>query len=143
MHTIEFMYKCMTGTLNTEVYISLHTEEPIKCQTDNECNYPKFNRQEIKLTPDNWGVDKDGLFNKNSITFPGYTDFELVTDQTIMDEIYYFFKKNNPNVTHFSIGENESGKGDLLFTGSLTVPLTLMESITPEFDAGSVTIGTD
>jgi hypothetical protein len=108
-------------------YISLHTADPADAgtQTTSEATYTSYARVAVARNDTNWLVaDAAGVWtaeNISSISFPTATG-------------------GTNTITHFGIGQNASGAGDLFIHGELTTPRSVSSGITPSFAAGDLTI---
>lgn len=104
-------------------YISLHTSSAGETgdQTTNETSYTNYARVAVARSTAGWSVASGVADNDAAITFAqcGATGATL---------------------SHFGIGSNSSGAGNLFIHGALTSPLAVANGITPEFAAGALDI---
>jgi hypothetical protein len=105
-------------------YISLHTGDPGEAgtQTTSESAYTNYARVSVARAAAQWTHASGVTDNDNAITFAACG----VTGST---------------VTHFGIGTDSSGTGNLLFSG--TSSLTVSNGVTPSFAAGALDITVD
>jgi len=107
-------------------YISLHTADPggTGDQTTNEATYTSYARVSVARSTAGWTVttaDPATAENDAAITFPQATG-------------------GTDTITHFGIGTDSTGPGNLLFTGALNSSLAVSSGITPEFAANALTV---
>jgi hypothetical protein len=107
-------------------YISLHTGDPGEAgsQTTSESAYTNYARVSVVRSGAGWTVSGASASNAATISFPAGG----ATGST---------------VTHFGIGTDASGAGNLLFKGALTASLAVSSGITPSFAAGQLTVALD
>ena len=110
-------------------YISLHTGSPGEAgdQTTNEATYTSYARVAVARSTAQWTVvtaDPAVVDNDNVITFPEATG-------------------GSETITHFGIGTDASGAGNLLFHGSVTTSRAVSSGVTPRFQAGELNITLD
>jgi hypothetical protein len=105
-------------------YVSLHTADPGEAgsQTTSESAYTNYARVGVTRATTSWTHASGVTDNDSAITFAACG----VTGSTI---------------THFGIGTDSSGAGNLLFSG--TSSLTVSNGVTPSFAAGSLDITVD
>ena len=105
------------------LYISLHTADPGEAgdQTTSEAAYTGYARVGVARTAAGWTVTANSVANAAAITFG------LDTSGTSV-------------VTHFGVGTSATTAGKLLYSGSLTAPLTINPGITPSFAIGALVI---
>ncbi len=108
------------------LYISLHTGDPGEAgsQTTSEANYTSYARVAVARSGSGWTVSGNSATNAATITFPACTG-------------------GSSTVSHFGVGTDSSGAGNLLFSGSLTSSLAVSNGITPSFAASGLTITAD
>lgn len=114
------------GTPNANVYMSLHTGDPGEAgtQTTSEATYSNYARVAIARTSGGWTVSGNNASNTAAVTFPTSGG----TQNTI---------------THFGIGENSAGAGDLFYKGTVTPNIVVDSGGTPTFAIGDVDINED
>ena len=105
-------------------YISLHTADPGEAgsQTTSESAYTNYARVSVARAAAQWAHASGVTDNDSAITFAACG----ATGSTI---------------THFGIGTDTSGTGNLLFSG--TSSLTVSNGVTPSFAAGALDITVD
>jgi len=105
------------------LYVSLHTGDPGDAgnQGTSEANYTGYAREAVARTTAGWTVTNDEAANTAAITFGECT-------------------AGSSAVTHFGIGTDLSGAGNLLMSGSLGATLSITAGITPEFALGQLTV---
>jgi hypothetical protein len=107
-------------------YVSLHTADPGEAgsQTTSESAYTNYARQSVARSGAGWTVSGSNVSNAAAITFPtgGAT---------------------GSTVTHFGIGTDSSGAGNLLFSGALAASLAVSSGVTPSFAIGALDVDVD
>ena len=111
-------------------YIGLHTADPGEAgdQTTNECAYTSYARQSVARSAAGFTVAGNNVSNAAAVTFPAATG---ATPET---------------VTHFSIGTDVSGAGNLLASGAISAPaggLVVNVGIIPSFAIGELDTNLD
>lgn len=104
-------------------YISLHTSDPGVggSQNTNETNYGNYGRVSVARNGTNWDVTANVASNLLAITFPQCNG-------------------GSSTISHVGIGSDSSGAGHLFFRQQLNANLNVSNLITPEFQAGAITI---
>jgi hypothetical protein len=107
-------------------YISLHTSDPGEAggQTTNEISYTGYARVSVARSTAGWTVSGNSVSNDGAITFGACT-------------------AGSGTATHFGIGSDVSGAGNLFMSGALTGSLAISSGITPSFAAGALTATAD
>jgi len=107
-------------------YISLHTGSPADTgtQTTNEAAYTSYARVSVARSTAGWTVASGVADNDAAITFPAATG-------------------GSESETHFGVGSDISGTGNLFLWGALTASLAVSSGITPEFAAGACDVTLD
>lgn len=107
-------------------YISLHESNPDETgsQTTNEGNYTSYARVSVARSTAGWSVASGVADNDATITFPACTG-------------------GSDTETHFGIGSDSSGAGNLFMWGALTASLAVSNGITPSFAAGALDVTLD
>lgn len=107
-------------------YISLHTANPNETgtQTTSEGAYTSYARQSVARSTAGWTVASGTADNDSAINFPAATG-------------------GSETETHFGIGSDVSGAGNLFIWGALTASLAVSSGITPSFAAGALDITLD
>jgi hypothetical protein len=102
-------------------YISLHTADPgeVGTQATSETAYTNYARQAVVRTVVGWTIADNVASNAAVIDWPTCG----VTGST---------------VTHFGIGTDATGAGNLIFKGTATVP-AISAGITPSAAIGAIT----
>lgn len=107
-------------------YISLHTADPGEAgsQTTSESAYTNYARVAVARSGAGWTVSGNVVSNAAAISFPtGGATGSLVT--------------------HFGIGSDASGVGNLFFKNALTSSLQVNSGITPSFAIGELDVTVD
>lgn len=106
-------------------YISLHTADPGETgtQTTSEATYTGYARVSVARGA-GWTVSGNNASNTAVVTFGSCT-------------------AGTNTITHFGIGTDISGAGNLLFSGAVTTPLAVSVLITPSFAAGELDTNAD
>jgi hypothetical protein len=106
--------------------ISLHTANPNETgsQTTSEAAYGSYARQDVVRSTAGWTVAAGVADNDAVINFPAATS-------------------GSETETHFGIGSDTSGAGNLFFWGALAAGLAVSTGITPSFAAGALDITLD
>lgn len=107
-------------------YISLHTSDPGEAgnQSTNEASYTGYARIAIARTAGGWTRSVSTISNTALAQFAQCTG-------------------GSATVTHFGIGTDLSGAGNLLLKGALTSSLAISSGIQPQFAAGALTATVD
>ena len=107
-------------------YISLHTADPGETgnQTTSEATYTSYARVSVARSGAGWTISNPTVSNAAAVTFPACTG-------------------GSNTITHFGIGTDVSGAGNLLFSGALSASLAVSAGITPNFASGQLTTTVD
>ena len=107
-------------------YISLHTGDPGEAgsQTTNEATYTSYARVAVARSGAGWTVSGANVSNTAAINFPACTG-------------------GTNTITHFGIGSDSSGAGNLFFKGALSASLAVSSGITPSFAIGELDLNLD
>lgn len=107
-------------------YISLHTADPGETgtQTTSESAYTSYARVAVARSGAGWTVSGNNASNAAAVTFPACTG-------------------GTSSVTHFGIGSDSSGTGNLFFKGALGSTLAVSSGITPAFAIGELDVNAD
>lgn len=110
----------------TNLQISLHTADPGEAgdQTTNEATYTGYARVAVSRDGTGWTVSGGSVTNDAAITFGECT-------------------AGSETLTHFGVGSDASGTGNLYYSGALDANLAVSAGITPEFAAGALTVSED
>ena len=106
------------------LYVSLHTDDPGEAggQATNETSYTNYTRQAVARSGSGWTVSGDTASNAALLQFPTCG-------------------ASGATLTHFGIGTDSSGgSGKLLYSGSLSSPLTVSSGIQPQFAIGELDV---
>jgi len=104
-------------------YISLHTSAPGATgnQTTNEATYTGYGRVAVARSSGGWTVSGRNASNTSTVTFGQNTG-------------------SNQDISHFGIGSDASGTGNLQFQAALDTVRTIATGTAPEFEAGELDI---
>ncbi|MEN9925354.1 MAG: hypothetical protein RL268_1480 [Pseudomonadota bacterium] len=107
-------------------YISLHTADPGEAgtQTTSEATYTGYARVAVARSGAGWTVSAANVSNAAAVTFGACT-------------------AGTNSITHFGIGSDASGTGNLFFKGALTAALSVSAGITPSFAIGELDVNID
>lgn len=107
-------------------YISLHTSDPGEAgdQSTNEASYTGYARVAVARTAGGWTRSVSTISNTALVQFAQCTG-------------------GSATVTHFGIGTDLSGAGNLILKGALTSSLSISNGIQPQFAAGAMTATVD
>lgn len=107
----------------TNFYVSLHTADPGEAgdQTTNEvgAGYANYARVAVARTSSGFTVTGNSVSPTSDITFPAGTAGDSST------------------ATHFGIGTDATGVGNLLYSGSLSPTLNIVDGATPILETGT------
>jgi hypothetical protein len=108
------------------LYVSLHTADPGETgdQTTSEATYTSYARVAVARSGAGWTVSGNNASNAAAVTFPAATG-------------------GSNTITHFGIGTDSSGTGNLLFKGALSASLAVSSGITPSFAIGELDVNCD
>jgi hypothetical protein len=107
-------------------YISLHTADPGETgtQTTSEATYTSYARVAVARSGAGWTVSAANASNTAAVNFPACTG-------------------GINTITHFGIGSDVSGAGNLFFKGALSASLAVSSGITPSFAIGELDVNLD
>lgn len=107
-------------------YISLHTADPGEAgnQSTSEASYTGYARVAVARTAGGWTRTVSTIANTALVQFAQCTGGSSI-------------------VTHFGIGTDSTGAGNLLLKGALTSSLSISNGIQPQFAAGAMTATVD
>lgn len=107
-------------------YVSLHTANPDETgtQTTNEANYTGYARVAVARSGAGWTISGNNASNAAAVTFGPCT-------------------AGSNTITHFGIGSDSSGAGNLFFYGALGASLAVSAGITPQFAIGALDVNLD
>jgi hypothetical protein len=108
------------------LYISLHTADPGEAgsQTTSEVSYTGYARVSVARSGADWTVSGNNASNAAPVAFGACT-------------------AGSATATHFGIGSDVSGAGNLFFKGALTASLAISSGITPQFAIGDLDVNVD
>lgn len=109
-------------------YISLHTADPGEAgtQTTSEATYTGYARVAVARTSGGWTVSGNTVSNTATITFGACT-------------------AGSNTITHFAIGRDSSGTGEIIISGAIggSGSLAVSAGITPSFNASQLSASAD
>lgn len=107
-------------------YISLHTANPNETgtQTTSEAAYTSYARVSVARSTAGWTVASGVADNDAAVTFPAATG-------------------GSETESHFGVGSDTSGAGNLFLWGAMTATLAVSNGITPSFAIGQLDITLD
>jgi hypothetical protein len=107
-------------------YVSLHSSDPGEAgnQSTNEISYTGYARVAVARTAGGFTLTTSTISNTALVQFAQCTG-------------------GTATASHFGIGTDLSGNGNLIFKGALTSPLSISNGIQPQFAAGAMTVTVD
>lgn len=107
-------------------YVSLHTGDPGEAgnQTTSEANYTGYARVAVARSGAGWTVSGSNVSNTAAVTFGACS-------------------AGSNTITHFGIGSDASGAGNLFFSGTVSPNLAVSAGITPSFAIGALDVDLD
>lgn len=107
-------------------YIGLHESNPNETgdQTTGEGNYSPYARISVARSTAGWSVASGTADNDASITFAACTS-------------------GSDTASHFGVGSDASGAGNLFLWGALTASLAISAGVTPSFASGQLDVTLD
>lgn len=107
-------------------FISLHTADPGETgtQTTSEATYTGYGRVSVARSGAGWTVSANNAANAAAVTFGACT-------------------AGTNTITHFGIGSDSTGTGNLFLKGALTASLAVSAGITPSFAIGELDVNLD
>lgn len=107
-------------------YVSLHTADPGETgdQSTSEAAYTSYARVAVARSGVGFSRSGSTMSNAALVQFPQATG-------------------GSATVTHFGIGTDSSGAGNLLFVGALSSSLAVSTGIQPQFAAGALDVTAD
>jgi hypothetical protein len=107
-------------------HISLHSADPGEAgnQSTNEISYTGYARVGVARTAGGWTRTTSTIANTALVQFPQATG-------------------GTATATHFGIGTDSTGAGNLLLKGALNSSLSISNGIQPQFAAGALTATVD
>ena len=109
-----------------DLYISLHTADPGEAgdQTTNEAGYTGYARVAVPRAAGGWTRTISVMANADLVQFAQCTGGSAVA-------------------THFAIGRDGSGAGQIILSGPLNAALSISNGIQPQFPPGALTATLD
>lgn len=107
-------------------YISLHTGDPGETgdQTTSEATYTDYARVAVARSGSGWTVSGNAVSNAAEIAFPTASG-------------------GSNTITHFGVGSDSSGTGNLFFKGALGTSRDVSSGVTPSFAIGDLDVSLD
>jgi hypothetical protein len=107
-------------------YVSLHSSDPGEAgnQSTNEISYTGYARVAVARTAGGFTLTTSTISNTALVQFAQCTG-------------------GTATASHFGIGTDLSGNGNLIFKGALTSSLSISNGIQPQFAAGAMTVTVD
>ena len=107
-------------------YVSLHSSDPGEAgnQSTNEISYTGYARVAVARTAGGFTLTPSTISNTALVQFAQCTG-------------------GTATASHFGIGTDLSGNGNLIFKGALTSSLSISNGIQPQFAAGAMTVTVD
>jgi hypothetical protein len=107
-------------------YVSLHTADPTETgtQTSSEATYTGYARVAVARSGAGWTVSGNNVSNTAAVSFGPCT-------------------AGSNTITHFGIGTDLSGAGNLILKGALSASLAVSSGITPSFAIGELDVNLD
>lgn len=104
----------------TNLYVALHTADPTSSgnQSSSEATYTSYARVAVARTSSGWAVSGNAVTPVATIGFPQCTG-------------------GTNTITNFSIGTASTGSGKILYTGSVSPPISVSTGVTPQFTTAS------
>jgi hypothetical protein len=115
-----------SSTTAGSFHISLHTADPGEAgsQTTSEISYTGYSRVAVARSGSGFTVTGASVSNAAAVTFGACT-------------------AGSGTATHFSIGRDASGTGEIIISGALSASLAISAGITPQFAIGQMTATAD
>lgn len=107
-------------------YVSLHTADPGEtgAQNTSEATYTGYARVSVARSAGGWTVSGNNVSNAAAVTFGTCT-------------------AGANAITHFGIGSDVSGAGNLFFKGALTATYNTAVGNAPQFNIGELDVNLD
>lgn len=104
-------------------YISLHTADPGEAgdQTTSAATYTGYARVAVARSGAGWTVAANVASNAAAVDFAECTG-------------------GSNSITHFGVGTDAAGAGVLLYSGTLSAPVTVESAVIPRFAIGALTV---
>lgn len=105
------------------LYVALYTTDPTEADSGTEADYTSYARIAVVRSSAGWTVSGNVCSNTSVVTFPTSTG-------------------GSNTITHFAVRTAITG-GDLLGSNTISSPLAVANTDTPNFAAGDLTITED
>ena len=114
------------STVDGVFHVSLHTSDPGETgdQTTNEASYGSYLRVSVARTTGGWTISGTAPTNATNAAIIPFAEAS----------------SGSETITHFGIGTDTSGTGNLLWSGALDTSRLVTTGITPSFAAGALDI---
>lgn len=114
------------SSANGSLYISLHTADPGETanQLSSEATYTSYARVPVFRGANNFTLSTSTISNLTTIAFPTCSG-------------------GSDSITHFGIGTQLTGSGDMIASGNLSATLAVSSGIAPTFTPGALTATID
>jgi hypothetical protein len=114
------------SSANGNLYVSLHTSDPGETanQLSSETTYTSYARVPVFRGSNNFTLSTSTITNVTTIAFPTCSG-------------------GSSSITHFGIGTQLTGSGDMIATGNLSATLAVSSGIAPTFSPGALTATID
>lgn len=114
------------STAAGSLHVSLHTADPGEAgtQATSEATYTSYARVAVARSAGGWTVSGNNVSNTAVVTFAQATG-------------------GSETITHFGIGTDSAGAGNLLFSGTVTPNLAVSTGIQPNFAIGQLDVDVD
>jgi len=115
-----------SSTTAGSFFISLHTADPGEAgtQTTSEATYTGYARATVARSAGGFTITTNNAANAAAVTYAACT-------------------AGSNTITHFGIGSDVSGVGNLFFKGALNASLAVSAGITPSFASGELDVNLD
>jgi hypothetical protein len=109
-----------TASPITNIQVSLHTADPGEAgdQTTSETTYTSYARVAVARTSGGWTVTANSVSPVAAITFPAGTG-------------------GSGTVTHFGVGRDNTGTGQLFYSGTVTPNIVTGNGVTPSLSTAT------
>ena len=116
----------LSSTGSGSLYVALHTADPGEAgnQSTSEATYTSYARIAVARTGSGWTVSGNQASNAALIQFPQCTG-------------------GTNTITYVSIGTDESGATEILYSGALNSSLSVANLIQPQFSIGALVVQED
>jgi hypothetical protein len=116
---VHLLANSATGVL-TNLYVALHTADPVATgsQSTNEVAYTSYARVAVARTTGGFTVGTATVSPAATVSFPACTGLTATA-------------------THWSIGTDSSGAGNLLYAGPISPTIAISTGVTPQLTTAS------